>query len=165
MNSKFESYFFEDDGYFPNHRFLPTLVYPNAIEHFHEVPDTLKENQWGNQWTGGIFDYHHYHSKTHEVLVVLEGAATVTLGGPHGNVLDIEKGDVLILPAGVSHKNQGSTDDFKVLGAYPFGEPFDLKTGDKHEYEQAIQEIPEAPFPSSDPLLGEKGPLMELWHK
>ena len=86
---------------------------------------------WGNQWTGGVFDYHHYHAKTHEVLAVIAGAATITIGGPHGRKLDIEKGDALILPAGVAHKNEGATEDFEVLGAYPFGEPFDLKTEEK----------------------------------
>ncbi|MCA0971901.1 cupin domain-containing protein [Halobacillus litoralis] len=165
MNATFHSYFFDDDGYYPNHRYLPTLVYSQAIEDFSYIEETFKQNEWTNQWTGGIFDYHHYHSKTHEVLAVLEGAATITLGGPQGKVIDIEKGDVLILPAGVAHKNQGASDDFKVLGAYPFGKPFDLKTGEKHEYEQAIQEIPDAPYPTADPLLGRNGTLMELWAK
>lgn len=165
MDSTFKSYFFEDDGYYPNHRFLPTLVYLKAIEDFSKISHTFESNQWENQWKGGIFDYHHYHSKTHEVLAVLSGAATVTLGGPQGRVIDIEEGDVIILPAGVAHKNQGATDDFLVLGAYPYGKPFDLKTGEKHEYEQAIQEIPDAPFPSRDPLLGQNGPLMKLWNK
>ncbi|MBA2176468.1 cupin domain-containing protein [Halobacillus locisalis] len=164
MNSTFNSFFFEDDGYYPNHPFLPTLFYSKAIDVSKEdVTQTLAKNQWSNQWTGGVFDYHHYHSTSHEVLVVLKGAATLTLGGPQGRRIDIEKNDLLVIPAGVAHKNEGATEDFKVLGAYPFGNSFDLKTGQKHEYETALNEIPEAPYPEADPILGKKGPLLELW--
>lgn len=165
MNPTFNSFFFEDDGYYPNHPFLPTLFYSKAIDVSQEdVTQTLSKNQWSNQWTGGVFDYHHYHSTSHEVLVVLKGAATLTLGGPQGIAIDIEKNDLLVLPAGVAHKNQGATKDFKVLGAYPYGNSFDLKTGQKHEYEAALKEIPEAPYPYADPLLGKNGPLFELWN-
>ncbi|ARI78355.1 cupin domain-containing protein [Halobacillus mangrovi] len=165
MNDTFESFVFEDDGYFPNHPYLPALIYRKVLEGNAEDCEKLfHDHQWSNTWVGDVFHYHHYHSRTHETLAVLNGAATLSLGGPNGKAVDVEKGDLLILPAGVGHKNEGATEDFQVMGAYPFGESFDLKTGEKHEYEQAKKEIPEASFPKADPVLGENGPLMEVWN-
>ncbi|RWZ58176.1 cupin domain-containing protein [Halobacillus fulvus] len=164
MNPNINSLFFEDDGFYPNHPFLPTLVYYNCLDSTtDEVERLFHQNRWANTWTGGVFDYHHYHSKTHEVLAVLEGTSTLTLGGPNGKVVDVKKGDLIVIPAGVAHKNEGATEDFQVMGAYPYGESFDLKTGEKHEYEEALKTIPEAKKPSADPILGKRGPLMELW--
>lgn len=164
MKPTFSSMLFKDDGSFPNHPYLPALLYSDCIDQsLEECKKLFAQNRWANHWVGGIFDYHHYHSKTHESLAVLEGRATLSLGGPHGQMVEVEKGDLLILPAGVGHKNEKATEDFQVLGAYPFGHSFDLKTGEEYEYKQALKEIPEAPQPASDPLLGKKGPLMELW--
>jgi hypothetical protein len=35
------------------------------------VEKIFETNKWSNAWTNGIFDYHHYHSITHEVLGVV----------------------------------------------------------------------------------------------
>ncbi|KHE71773.1 cupin domain-containing protein [Halobacillus sp. BBL2006] len=165
MSDTFVSFVFDDDGYFPNHPYLPAMIYRQFLKGtIDDYEKLLRENRWSNTWVGDIFYYHHYHSRTHETLSVLQGAATLILGGPNGKVVDVEQGDVLILPAGVAHKNQGATEDFQVMGAYPFGESFDLKTGEKHEYEQALKEIPKALFPKADPVLGENGTLMEVWN-
>jgi uncharacterized protein YjlB len=39
------------------------------------------------------------------------------------------KGDVLLIPAGVAHKNVGASIDFKCVGAYPGGKEFDINLG------------------------------------
>ncbi|MCA1010184.1 cupin domain-containing protein [Halobacillus halophilus] len=166
MNTSIDRILLKEDGYYPNHPYLPALVYRQAIDMPTKDAERLfKKNRWSNTWVGGIFDYHHYHSRTHEILGVIAGSARLKLGGPHGQILEVKKGDLIILPAGVAHKNEGATVDFQVLAAYPFGESFDLKTGDKKEYEEALAQIPDAPAPAADPLLGENGPLMELWNR
>ncbi len=60
---------------------------------------TDEKNNWSNSWRNGIFNFHHYHSITHEVLGVHSGNAKVLLGGDRGILINAEKGDVIIIPA------------------------------------------------------------------
>ncbi|NIU02548.1 MAG: cupin domain-containing protein, partial [Aliifodinibius sp.] len=80
----------------------------------------LHSNQWGGAWQNGIYGFHHYHSTAHEVLCVYKGEAKVQLGGDDGIIQTVKPGDVIIIPAGVAHKNLGSNSDFRIIGAYPF---------------------------------------------
>src|SRR5215210_6853933 len=96
-----------DDGQFPNSS-LFLLIYKEAINLpgndssiFRKI---FKNNNWKNSWLNGIYDYHHYHSITHEVLGIYKGSANVQFGGPSGIAEDVSKGDVIIIPAGVAHK-------------------------------------------------------------
>ncbi|MFT4023565.1 MAG: hypothetical protein QM664_07260 [Flavihumibacter sp.] len=41
------------------------------------------------------------------------------LGGYEDKIVQLEKGDVLVIPAGVAHKNVGCTDDFGCVGLIP----------------------------------------------
>src|ERR1700749_4869793 len=96
----------QDDGIFPNSR-LPVLHYKGVLDIPLLFPAThvqhlFEENGWSNSWDAGIFEYHHYHSITHEVLGIYSGSTTIQLGGEQGQKLTIEKGDVVIIPAGVS---------------------------------------------------------------
>mgnify|MGYP006292542815 CR=1 FL=1 len=98
-----------DDGTYPNSD-RPVMAYRQALRPSVRVPARRLERVfWSNGWTGawrnGIFSYHHYHSTAHEVLGVSMGAAAVVIGGPDGWTLDVAAGDVLVLPAGVAHKN------------------------------------------------------------
>ncbi|MBH0231197.1 cupin domain-containing protein [Halobacillus yeomjeoni] len=163
-NASIDTKLFTDDGCYPNHPYLPAVIYRDCLDRsLNDLQSLLHKNRWSNTWTGSVFEYHHYHSTTHETLAVIEGAAALKLGGPEGKKVSVKKGDVLILPAGVAHKLEDSTSDFQVMGAYPYGKSFDLKTGEKNEYEESKKQIREAPAPSADPILGVNGPLMELW--
>lgn len=157
----------EDDGSIPNNPNLPVLVYRDAL------PDTganacrslLKQNGWTGIWIDGIFSYHHYHSNAHEALAVIAGSVRVTLGGPQGTTLELQTGDVALLPAGTGHCNAGASNDFRVMGAYPPGQAaYDLHTGDADsERPQALENIRQTPLPDRDPIFGAEGPLLVHW--
>ncbi len=161
-------YRFEDDGRIPNNPNLPLLVYPGALGETERDPSRCRQrlsgNGWGGAWVNGVFSYHHYHSTSHEVLCVVGGSATIGFGGPQGEVVEVEAGDVVVIPAGVGHKNEGSSDGFSVLGAYPRGqESYDLRTGEQGERPRTLENIRNVPLPDADPLHGPQGPLVERW--
>ncbi|HEY1356360.1 MAG TPA: hypothetical protein VGF09_08590 [Solirubrobacterales bacterium] len=85
------------------------------------------------------------------------------LGGPSGKRFEIGPGDVLVLPAGTGHCNQGSSPDLLVIGAYPNGMPWDIRRGDPAEHDEAVANIQAVPLPGADPVGGQRGPLTELW--
>jgi uncharacterized protein YjlB len=156
-----------DDGTYPNNPDLPLVIYQAAFVPDRCTPATVeavfRQNRWGGTWRNGIYAYHHYHSTAHEVLGVTRGSARVRLGGPEGETFEVEAGDVLILPAGVAHKNVGASDDFLVVGAYPEGQDWDMNTGRSGERPQADQNIKQVPLPAMDPVYGANGPLCTHW--
>src|SRR5262252_7226747 len=95
---------FKDDGVFPNSP-LPLLFYLRAIRTNAKGPAStfekrFAENDWSNSWRDGVYSFPHYHSTSHEVLGVYSGAATLRLGGEHGKDVEVEAGDVIVIPAG-----------------------------------------------------------------
>jgi uncharacterized protein YjlB len=156
-----------DDGTIPNSR-LPLLVYRTAVDLAGEDPPaaieaTLRANVWGNGWRNGVFPYHHYHSTAHEVLVVYAGSARVQFGGEEGIVASVVPGDVVNIPAGVGHKNLGASADFRVVGAYPRGQAWDICYGRAGERPRADERIARVPLPIADPVFGREGPLLAHW--
>jgi uncharacterized protein YjlB len=122
-------------------------------------------NIWENSWRNGIYSFHHYHSTSHEVLGIYAGSAQVQLGGDSGLKLDVRAGDVLVIPAGVAHRNLGSSPDFGVVGAYPEGREWDMNYGRRGERPAADRNIDQVPTPSTDPLYGSTGPLLVEWNQ
>jgi len=53
------------------------------------------------------------------VLGIYSGSCDVLLGGEKGIQFTVNPGDIIIIPAGIAHKNVGATEDFKCIGAYP----------------------------------------------
>jgi uncharacterized protein YjlB len=160
----------EDDGTFPNNGYLPLLVYQGVLkltagDPARGVEELFAVHSWGGSWRNGIFSYHHYHSTAHEVLGVYGGNARVQLGGPEGPEFEVCRGDVIVIPAGVAHKNLGSSLDFRLVGAYPAGQRPDMNTGNAGERPKADRNITEVSLPKLDPVSGDTGPLMRLWHK
>ena len=158
----------DDDGTFPNNAKLPLLLYKDAIALPTDRParfieDLFAANRWVGSWLNGIFGYHHYHSTAHEVLGVYSGRANVQFGGPNGPDFEVQAGDVVVIPAGVAHKNLGASSDFRVVGAYPTGQHWDMNYGKANERPQTDQNIVSVARPQRDPLLGENGPLLRLW--
>ncbi len=94
---------------------------------------------------------------------MISGSASITFGGENGDSVEVEKGDVVVIPAGVGHKKEQSSAGFKVVGAYPNGMSHDLKTGKAEERPEVIENIQNVPLPSTDPLQGQSGHLVVLW--
>ena len=162
-----EHYFVKDDGTFPNSE-LPVLFYKHVLRvpRFFAgafVKRLFKRHNWYNAWQYGIFEYHHYHSITHEVLGVVKGETRLQLGGSKGVILHIEKGDVVIIPAGVAHKNLGKQDQVTCIGAYPNGADYDINYGKAGERPQTDRNISKVPRPAQDPVFGKKGGLLKYW--
>lgn len=157
-----------EDGPFPNNGLLPLLHYSKAfqipLENESElIRELLETNGWTNTWVDSIYEEHHYHSNTHEVLICLRGSARVQFGGPNGVALTFEEGDVVIIPAGVAHMKLEDADNFSCLGAYPDGRQYDMNYGKEGERPGADENIKAVPLPQNDPLYGNDGPLVKNW--
>jgi uncharacterized protein YjlB len=121
----------------------------------------FRANGWGGTWRDGVYDYDHFHSNAHEVLGVDSGRATIQLGGNEGRPVEVEAGDVLVLPAGTGHRRINKSEDFMVSGAYPPGQEHpDIC---RFRIPEAELRISKVPVPASDPVRGKDGPLASLW--
>ena len=154
-------------GYFPNNPHFPLLIYSGVFNANQlaptEIKNLLKENNWGNSWIDSIYDEHHYHSNTHEVLIVISGTAKAIYGGPQGKIFKISEGDVIIHPAGVSHKKMTASDHFACMGAYPNSRHYDMCYGKKEEHPQVDKNIKKVGLPEADPVYGKDGLIFHYW--
>ena len=117
--------FVPENGGIPNHPRWPALVLPRAAEAGIDVEaakDLIGRNGWTGLWDWTVYDYHHFHPDAHEALLCVAGRATIRLGGPEGEAVEVTPGAGLILPAGTGHRREESSDDFRVVGAYPPGQ-------------------------------------------
>ena len=158
----------KDDGTFPNNGNLPLVVYQGILVLPQSNPAAVVEelfelNGWSGCWRNGIYGFHHYHSRAHEVLGVYDGSAQVQMGGDHGACLTVGCGDVIIIPAGVAHKNLGADRDFRIVGAYPRDQGPDMCYGKAGERPRADNNIANVPLPQADPAYGVNGPLTKHW--
>lgn len=163
---RYETLYLHDDGEIPNNADLAVIIYRGASTGENAETDFrrfLHQNSWGDIWINGVYDYHHYHSTAHEFLGILEGEARLKLGGAQGKVVTLYRGDAVVLPAGTGHKNEGSSKDFKVIGAYPDGQQYDMNTGVPEERPRALDNIRGLPRPKLDPLYGLVGPVKVVW--
>jgi uncharacterized protein YjlB len=158
------AFVFEDDGAVPNSR-LPLLVYRDAVPaDAAGIERLFAANRWPPAWRDGVHPFHHFHSTAHEVLGVARGEASVLFGGPGGKVLTVRAGDVVVVPAGVGHCNQGQSSDLLIVGAYPDNGPRpDLRRGKPEEHDQVQRSVGVVPLPPADPVSGVEGALPGLW--
>ncbi len=159
-----ETFVFPGDGAIPNSP-LPLVVYravvpadPWAIE------QVFAANCWPPAWRDGVHPFHHFHANTHEALGVARGQATVLFGGPGGRELTVVAGDVVVVPAGVGHRDISHSPDLLIIGAYPENAPTpDLYRGAPPEYTRVLGKIAAVPAPPADPVHGANGPLTRIW--
>ncbi|UCB45527.1 MAG: hypothetical protein JSV25_15170 [Spirochaetota bacterium] len=156
----------KDDGRFPNNGKLPLLLYVGVLklsEGASSVESLFYKNRWLYSWRDGVYGFHHYHSTAHEVLGVYGGSAEVQFGGEDGIKSIVNTGDVVVIPAGVSHKKVKSSAGFSVIGAYPKGQMVDMQYGNDGERPRTDQNIARLSYPETDPVYGTAGPLLDLW--
>ncbi len=161
------TFVFKDDGRVPNNP-MPFLVYKGAIDVGNGHPEKTIEglfgaNGWGDMWRNGVYDYLHYHATVHEALGIARGQARVRFGGDRGKEIEIAAGDVAILPAGTGHQCLSASRDFCVIGAYPPGARMQVTLPTPENHAKALKTIPAVRLPKTDPVMGEKGPLVRLW--
>lgn len=119
---------------------------------------------------------------------MFQGSSTLLLGvGPledpsNGQEAVLRAGDVIILPAGVSHCSKDFQDDYRYIGVYPkvptptssvdgsYAHPVQGSPKWKNEFckdqdrTQDLRSEAEGVFiPEWDPVMGHQGPLCQLW--
>lgn len=173
--SKPEEYYFRPTSHVPNSR-LPVLVYRDVLPP-EPTAESTREALERNAWLqGGVFKTywaHHFHSVTHECYAVFKGKSTLLLGrGPlddaseGGIEVDVNTGDIIVLPAGVSHCSVTSEGEYEYVGLYPRGSPkWDNNWCKANEHETSLkaEQAKRVPIPDYDPIYGKDGPLVDIW--
>jgi uncharacterized protein YjlB len=167
---KIQTFIVLDDGLFPNNDTLSLILIQQAFDPTTKnlvgtIEETFHGNAWRGSWRNGIFTFHHYHSTAHEVLGLYSGQVKAQFGGPDGQAVTAKTGDVIIIPAGVAHKNLDQSPDFRCVGAYPAEQSPDMQYGKPGERPSADQNIRSVLLPKTDPVFGKNGPLLEIWGK
>ena len=163
-----EEHFFADDGRVPNNPSLPLIVYRSALESgprcAADCEALFADNGWSGAWRNGIYrapplSQHRARGARHRGRVGSGcGSAAKT-----ATTVELHAGDVVVIPAGVAHKNEGASPDLLVVGAYPGGKSPDMCTPAAQQCERALRNVREVPLPASDPVYGGPGPLIERW--
>jgi uncharacterized protein YjlB len=128
-----------------------------------ECERLFARNGWQGAWQNGIYPYHHFHATTHEVLGIARGRAAVRFGGEGGETLQVEEGDVVVIPAGVSHCRERASEDLLVVGAYPGGAEPDIQKELPVASHPPAADLDKVPLPEADPVFGAEGPLLRHW--
>lgn len=170
-NPHIQAFTIKSHQIFPNSK-LPVLIYQRALllpKQKHKACEIIQHlvwhNGWSNTWRNGIYDFHHYHSNTHECMLIAMGWAKVMLGGPGGRTRLSRAGDVIILPAGTAHRCISSSTDFLCVGAYPQGRNYDILIGQQGELQAALKRMGKVSIPKADPVFGKEGFLKTYWSK
>ncbi|SFJ41739.1 cupin domain-containing protein [Aerobium aerolatum] len=160
-----ELHWSKPNGMLPNSRF-PLLVHRNGVPGGGEdaLIERFRTHSWLNNWRyPGVYMYPHFHSTTHECLGVATGWMEVELFGVGGVRVRAEAGDVIVMPAGVSHCMVAHSDDIRMVGGYPDGRDWD-NVQEKHLTEEtrraAAKRIMMLPIPGADPVTGK---AMQEW--
>lgn len=165
----------------PSHNLIPnTSIQNKPLLHYHAAfpPVTLTASAIEShltsvgvvepQWRFSMYSTTHFHSTTHEVLCISRGKARLCFGGednPGKVEKQVEKGDVLIVPAGVGHRLlEDLTEEdngFEMVGSYPQGYSWDMCYGKKGE-EAKVRSIAKLPWFDKDPIYGDQGPALDV---
>jgi uncharacterized protein YjlB len=167
-DAKLDAYLCAPDGEFPNNPRLSVLHYRGVLrlttrgDPASLVEQLFAAHDWKGSWRDTVYPYAHYHSTAHEVLGCYRGHARVQVGGDGGPELQLNPGDVLVLPAGVAHRKTWEDGKFLVVGAYAGGLSYDMCRKDA-PHEHAKEHIRNVPTPAHDPVLGREGQLLKVW--
>lgn len=188
----------------PNSVF-PVMVYRNVLtsnmtdlslsekERQNNVDEMFKANGWKILDTFASTTVTHYHPNVHEVYGVIRGSSTLILGldvnitpstlsqEEFSDLTDCIKvtmnlGDVIVIPAGVSHCSKVNSKDYRYVAAYPMDSSKYIsvnKIYTKNRSQNGIYDNTDdiemsikALFPEGDPVYGkEPGMLFDIWTK
>lgn len=142
------------------HAAFPSSSSPSSIEqHLRSVGVVSPA------WRYKMYTQHHFHSTTHEVLVISSGAATLFFGGDgnsQGVQTDVGKGDVIVVPAGVGHAMLEDKGSFDMVGSYPVGgAQWDHCLGAESDLEEVTKRIRGLGWFDGDPVYGDEGPVLQ----
>ena len=147
----------------------PLLIYHSVFQP--SVSASAIENHLSSvgvvspQWRFTMFSQSHFHSTAHEVLCVASGKAKLCFGGennPQRVEPMVEKGDVMVVPAGVAHRLLEDIDGgFNMVGSYQAGKSWDMCFGREGE-EDRVKEIGALRWFERDPIYGDQGPVLGL---
>lgn len=157
---KTETYTSKPEGRIPNSRF-PLLIHRDAIPGGGRdaVKARFRQTGWLNNWEyPGIFKYAHFHSTSHECLGCAAGWMELSLSVEGWPKVRVNVGDVVVMPAGVSHEMVGHSDDILMIGGYPDGRDWDnIQEAylSRADFREAAKRIMMLPIPDRDPVTGE----------
>jgi len=157
------------DGGVPNNA-LPVLIYhrvipPDTSDNAEYLEHLFRTNGWPPQWRYPVYTFTHFHSNAHEVLGVYAGSAKLQLGGEQGKIIEVNVGDVLLLPAGIGHKQISADEDFMLVGAYPPDMKADLCHDELPQLAARTKAVNAVPLPATDPVTGHTEGSMLVWHQ
>lgn len=168
MPRKPRTYDFDSDGKTPNNR-LPLVIFKHAVPFRDFDPASVFEklfaaNGWKEAWRDVMYGFEHFHSETHEVLGIVRGAVRARFGGARGEEVDLEAGDVVVIPAGTGHKCTRASRDLLIVGAYPENAgAYDEPRASPKAHDTALPKIKKVPLPRTDPIYGKSGALLRAW--
>ncbi|KAL4244971.1 hypothetical protein ABKN59_002838 [Abortiporus biennis] len=150
----------------------PLLIYHQAFNPSSQLtPSGIEEHIQGvgmfiPQWRYTVYRTTHFHSTTHELLVVYKGRARLLFGGednPGKVEVEVSKGDAILIPAGVGHRLlEDKEGGFEMVGSYPVGAAkWDMCYGKEGGSENADERISKLGWMDVDPLYGREGPAVE----
>jgi len=117
------------------------------------------------QWRYTMYSTSHFHSTSHEVLGISSGRAKLCFGheeNPKRVEETVEKGDVIIMPAGVARRLLEDLEGgFEMVGCYPVGCSWDMCYGRAGE-EGVEERIRGLGWFGRDPCYGDSGPVLEV---
>jgi uncharacterized protein YjlB len=152
----------------------PLLIYHSAFRGNFEASDIERHLKnvavISPAWRYTMYSETHFHSASHEVLAIASGKAKCCFGGEDnpGRVEPVlERGDVVIVPAGAAHRVLEDYGGFQMIGSYPIGEQWDMCYGRKGE-EEKVKSITGLGWFERDPKYGDKGPTLNFdprWQK
>lgn len=150
-------------GKIPNNR-LPLLIYRDGIPGggIEAVIARFRKNGWSNNWHNpGVYTYGHFHSTTHEVLGCAAGSMefSLSVGDDGWSTIRVNAGDVIVLPAGVSHEDVGHSPDNMMCGGYYGGRDWDNIQQEflsDEDFRAACKRIMSLPIPDRDPVTGQE---------
>jgi uncharacterized protein YjlB len=145
----------------------PLLIYHSAFRNAgaSHIEDHLRKvGVVSPQWRFTMYSDTHFHSTSHEVLVIASGSAKCCFGGEENQGRYepvLQSGDVVVLPAGVGHRLLEDYGGFQMVGSYLNGHNWDMCYGREGE-ERKVEAIRDLKWFTRDPIYGDDGPALQV---